>query len=672
MYKGQKNKQRFSYIVAYLSFSIQQLAVKKFHLYKYGFYNYLTTTTAGNLFLEPILARKKGLRNGQRFVNLFIKNASIFLIGILFLSPFLLSAQIACLDCEVQVPDSLQVDTFYLQELPEGAFRLPYEAGISFRLPVNTSEVLYLDPTLPPNIGIGKIKIKSITNLPAGLIWSPNQEEYDLPDERNGCVSICGMPLQFGLFKVEITVTAQVSVLSRDATFTRDLFIAPPQSDNQGFSMENNIGCGSTTVSFTNNNPSNGRAGFSYAWDFGNGVTSTEEIPMEQTYDTPGTYPVNYEVVIDTLGAILTEVSIVEAGCDDILGKPDFFIRLYDALDTLIFENTSLDNMDAPVSFPLNIKVGTGIHRLEVWDNDSGLGFSDDLCGIVSFDLSNQDTLREGELGVLLTIVHTPDTVRVQDSVVVLAVPTAPTIDLAATYFCEGDSMLLTASYDNNTTWYKDGLPIENATSNQFAATNSGEYHVSYINEAGCIAFSEPVELETITPPAAPVFSNTNNVLRLFNPAILPSDFELRWYQENNLLEETDMNLCIAEDGKYALELVDAETGCATLFETSIVVDDAIDCTTATADLSEYLSEVLLYPNPTAGAVSIDFTVTTPLEAVQLRVVNLLGQAVYQQRFTQLQGRQQLAINLENQAAGLYLVVLESEVGVSSWKLRKE
>ncbi len=636
--------------------------IYKLHSY-YGFCNFLITKKRS--FLKPIYTTlEKGWRGCTGLVNLSFGMAFLFL-------PLTLSAQNACPACEVAVPDSLQVDTFFLQDLPDGSFQMPYEANLSFRLPVNTTEVLYLDPTLPPNIGINSIKISSISNLPAGLVWEPNQSNYDLPEERNGCVRICGTPLQFGLFEVDITVTAQVSILSRDATFNRMLYIAPPSSDNQGFSMTNNIGCGSTEVAFENNNPSEGRTGFSYRWDFGNGDTSTAETPVAQVYDQPGVYPVNYQVIIDTIGATLTDITIVEAGCSDILGRADFYIRLFDELDTLVLETALPDNTNPPISLPLNFRLASSLYRLEIWDDDSGLGFADDLCGTVQFESTTRDTLEDGELMVNLSIVHTPDTVQVVDSVIVHELPVIPTIQLERTNFCDGDSMLLTASYTENVAWFFEGLPIVAARQTSFWATTAGEYHVSYTSPDGCVIFSEPIFLETIEVPGAPVFTNNENVLSLFNSAILENDFTLQWYQENNLLEETGMEICVSENGLYGLELIDESTGCRTLFETSIVVDAAIDCTSATNDLRNYINQIMLAPNPTSGALKIDMDLTSPIEEVRLSVANVLGQSVYQNAFDRLEGSLTFQIDISEEGAGMYWVILESREGLSSWKVLK-
>jgi len=642
--------------------------IYKLHLYNNGSCKFLHKKRRS--FLKPISKFRLGLRGLSGLVNLSLKG----LLGMIFL--FVMHGTVAgqslCTECEVQIPDSLQVDTFYLQEFPDGSFRLPYEANVSFRLPANTTEVLYLDPSLPPNLNINKVNITSIANLPAGLVWEANQNEYSLPDERNGCVRICGTPLQFGLFEVDITVTAQVSIISRSATFSRQLLIAPPSSENKGFTMTNNIGCGNTTVAFTNNNPSEGQAGFRYEWDFGNGMTSKEEQPTEQTYSSPGIYPVNYQVITDTLGSILTAIEVVEASCDDLLNKPDFYIRIYDPLDTLIFENSAISNTDAPITVPMNMPIGAGEYRLEVWDDDRGLGFKDDSCGAVFFNAASTDTLQDDDLKVLLSIIQTADTTRVQDSVVVFERPTAPIISLAETFFCEGDSVILNTTYSENTEWFMDGLPIANARDSFIVATEMGEYHVSYTSPEGCVVFSEAVFLETIPTPPAPIFSNTDNILRLFDASLLPTNSLLQWYQEGNLLAEEGQEICISENGMYGLEVLDMDTGCSTLYETSIVANESIDCTTATTDLSAYVSSAKLYPNPTTGLFYLEINLHQPIETPSLQIINALGQIVYQQHFTNLSNSQQLELNLAAQARGLYWVVLKSREGVSSWKILKE
>ena len=129
---------------------------------------------------------------------------------------------------------------------------------------------------------------------------------------------------------------------------------------------------------------------------------------------------------------------------------------------------------------------------------------------------------------------------------------------------------------------------------------------------------------------------------------------------------------CISENGRYGLELIDDLTGCSALFETSIVVDAAIDCTSATNDLLDYISQVRLFPNPTSGALNLDIDLVIQLEDVRLSVVNILGQSVYKTSFDRLQGSHNFDLNLSTEEAGMYWVILESREGISSWKVWKK
>ena len=175
--------------------TVSRLPSRKSKLHSYNNGSYKCLTTPKRPFLKPI-SLLKGLWDWQSLANLFLKIGwgTALLFGLL---PSLV-AQSICPDCEVLVPDALQIDTFFVQEFPDGNFQAPYLGNVSFRLPANTTEVLFLVPDLPGGIPFSSFKIKSLDNLPTGLVWMPNQEEYDLPDERNGCITICGRPLQYG------------------------------------------------------------------------------------------------------------------------------------------------------------------------------------------------------------------------------------------------------------------------------------------------------------------------------------------------------------------------------------------------------------------------------------------------------------------------------------------
>jgi len=584
-----------------------------------------------------------------------------------------LVAQTGCPDCVISLPDSLQEDTFYLQEFPDGQYRVAYDHSITYRLPTNTSQVLYLVPSLPAGIGIGEIKIKSINGLPAGLSWEPNQKSYDLPDERDGCIRVCGTPLQFGLFKLEITVTAQVSILSQDATFTRNFFIAPPTTTNSGFSMTNNVGCGNTTVSFENNNPSNGAEGYTYKWDFGLGGTSADENPQLQTYSEPGTYPVTYQAIIDTVGYILTEVKVNAASCDDFLGKPDLKIRITDAQNNIVFQNESVDNLEPPITFPLSLDIGAGNYKLEVIDDDSGLGGDDDICGTINFNQLSNGSLEDGDLKVSINIFHPVDTINTADSVVVYDIPFAPIVSFdGAVIFCEGDTLDLSASALSATQqWYRDSTPVTGATAPNLAITENGGYYIESITENGCVNTSPIAFLGPIPVPSAPVLKQEGNLLSIFNPAILPDPYSLRWFQEDNLLEHTAFALCIEETGKYGIELTNSTSGCSNYFESSYAYDENGICSTSADDLLAKVNNINIYPNPVQTDLFIELELVKSLENATITLSNTLGQQLDYQFINKSSTIQTIQFNVADYPSGMYLVQLRDGVNVTSWKVLK-
>lgn len=604
------------------------------------------------------------------------KNHSIFFLFIFCLfSNFTSYSQSMCPTCEVILPDSLQEDTFFLQEVSDGEFRKPFDANVAFRLPTNTTQIQFLVPSVPSGININELRIKSINNLPAGLSWEANQNNYNLPDERDGCIRICGTPFQFGTFEIDITVEAQVAIISQEATFSRTLVILPPETSNNGFSMINNIGCGDTEVSFINNNPSNGGAGFEYRWDFGLGSSTIDENPLPQTYTVPGVYPVSYTAIIDTIGFILTEIEVQALSCDDLFGRPDIKLRITDPQDSIVFENESIDNTEPPLRFPFNFAILDGNYTLEVIDDDSGLAGGDDICGTINFNQLSNGILEDGDLRVALSIFHPIDTVTAQDSVIVFSNPTIPIIDFDDTNpFCEGDTLFLDAVSDEATQfqWFQDSTLVNEAIQARFGITELGQYAVSIINENGCLSTSIPVSITPSPLPSPPVLKQQSNLLSIFDPSILPEDHSYRWFQEDNLLENSDFNLCIFETSSYRVELIDNSTGCSNSFEGVYSFDENGVCTTSAEDLSAQIEEIRIFPNPVTTHLNIELDLNERLEtSTYISIINTLGNTLFSQEINQSELSQQWQFNISDYPSGLYFIQITDGRKANTWKIMK-
>ena len=152
-------------------------------------------------------------------------------------------------------------------------------------MPITTQPICDEYPDFLPEflcgLSIVSVEILDVVGLPQGITYTPDQADgiYDLPDEKDGCATICGTPLFPGDYIVTIVVRATVLGISQTTSFEQDMYIEPMVSVTDGFTANPAAGCEGLTVEFTNNVPSSGVDGITYLWDFGNGLNSISENP---------------------------------------------------------------------------------------------------------------------------------------------------------------------------------------------------------------------------------------------------------------------------------------------------------------------------------------------------------------------------------------------------------
>lgn len=417
----------------------------------------------------------------------------------------------ACTPVSPPIP-GIPADTIYINELPDGMQGEYYENPIIFRFPETLQPICNLDPTLVPpefcGLALDAMRIISVTGLPQGMDYLPNLPEYALPAEKDGCATICGIPLFPGLYTATINLEVNVIGTWQAASFDQSLNILPAVSNTVGFSASPATGCEGMMVEFTNNIPSNGNAGITYSWDLGNGTNSTAETPSAQSYNTPGSYIVNYEAVIDTLPRELAIVIISASDCNDdvtplIPLAPDFYIRIFDPNGVEIY-NTELSTVDdqyPPVQINISpaIDLIAGNYSVEVWDSDGGLNPDDD-CGNVNFTEETTGSLSSGALTLDLTINDYTETIISTDTIEVYPTPATPTVSTAGgeVEICPGDVLTLSSStMSDNYQWYfiseTDTTAISGATDPTYEATEMGGYYAVVTSANNCSATSAPL-----------------------------------------------------------------------------------------------------------------------------------------------------------------------------------
>ena len=598
----------------------------------------------------------------QKFTSL------LFLLTCIFLFPIYLFGQTGCPGCMVDVPAGLSADTIYLDLVPDGTVFTAYDEDVSFRLPITTTPVAANDPTVPSGLSLDEIKILFISNLPPGLEWETNEETYFPDTETDGCVKLCGTPLQAGTYLLDIVLEVKVGFLTQESTFQRTLIIQPSVQTNDGFTMTNGSGCGSVTVDFENNILSNGANGFSYSWDFGNGTTSNNETPAPQIYNLPGAYPVHYQAVVDTSDFTLTKIKVLGADCGDIFGgNPDLYLNIIDPNGNTM-TTSDITNTNPPVEFNFNMPLIEGNYTLVVMDEDGGINGQDDECDFYSFNRFSNGILVNGGSSVELTILHPVDTIRSSDTVYVYQIPEpANILYTTPDTFCESDTLILNSSYPSGNQWFLNGTPISGATEASLQVEESGIYSVGFTNSFGCSSISNGEDI-TIDPlPSSPIYNNSDNLLEVSAPSLLPANYSLQWFYEGALVPgETGLTYCLVQSGEVTLEVTDTETGCINSFSNTHEFNSDFNC--GVVSLVELVENSLeIFPNPFQENLNISFDLDETQD-FEINVIDVLGKKITIDLREQFSGKFNQQYSFQGWIAGVYIL----EIGFGENRLHRK
>ena len=432
------------------------------------------------------------------------------------------------------------------KKLPDGKVGLAYDQTLSSYMPA-----YFIDPGTGINLTLLEIEILNIVNLPYGLSWTsniyPNKVYYpssNPPTTEHGCVRICGTPLLTSSDSIKVDFRVKVDagiggIVTQNKSFKIAINILAGSSGNSGFSVTNGTGCAPITSSFQTNFPSNGNPSYSYAWNFGNGLTSPVENPPAQTYSTAGTYQVTLSTTIDTFPYMLKSVEILGSDCTDFLSDPDFYAIVKqgntEVLNTHKAPYSASIDQIPPVQLNFNpIRLKNATYKLQIWDEDGGFGGADDSCGQVTFNGFNAGVFTQttGALIIKYEISHQKlifyDTVKIT----VYPNPSVPVIQPSPNdSVCVNDSILLSAPQASSYQWYKDTVQIVNAGQQNYTAGSNGNYALKITNSYGCSAKSAPVKLTFVPNPPKPALWTFNGTL---NTNL--SGFILQWYWEGQAL----------------------------------------------------------------------------------------------------------------------------------------
>ncbi len=496
----------------------------------------------------------------------------------------------------------------YPDTLPTGNVGQAYSTDVTFFMPLDTMGYDFTN-----------FHILSVS-LPVGLSWQCSNFatncDYNPQLSQYGCVNISGTPLLAGQYAVDVTVLADLTVLTGyPFIFQIYLEILPNNvvTSNTGFSMIGSAGCSPITVDFTNNNPGL----LAYTWDFGNGNTSTVENPVPQVYNVPGDYLVQYQA-FDNLTIVdvytLTNVTINSmnnygGGFPSYDDADAFFILKENGVS--IYQSSIIPDTNPAIGWPTSIVLNSAnIYIIEIWEADDTVGEilfgADDYMGNHTLSLTGCGGCTAGTSSISYTISHqiinpTPIVIS-EDTVHVYGYPPTPLIS-----YDSPSHTLTTPDLGYGYQWYFNNSPISGATTTTYVVPLSGVYHVVAINNTGCVSFSDTMTAVYCNPSVNPTIS-IGSIGELVATNI-PAGYTIQWsINAFEISGQTNDTIAAMITGDYSVAITDS-FGCvhtATSYAVFLGINES------------NLINWKIYPNPANETVTIEINQDTDFEVVQL------------------------------------------------------
>lgn len=545
--------------------------------------------------------------------------------------------------------------------LPDGMAGQYYDADVNFYLPAQFTH------SSGTNVTLTKLEVLSVSGLPFGLSFQSSSSNNTFfpsqnpPTTEHGCAKICGTPVFPGSYSMTVFVRAYVNTVigaqTSDDSFVIPITIVPGGSGNASFTALNTTGCGSVTATFLTNLPSNGKPGFSYNWNFGNGTTSTLETPPTASYHTPGQYQATCQTIIDTMPfRYLKTITVTGTSCTDYSGKPDLYIKVKDLNDNAIYQSAAVGNTNPPVTFTLpNVQINHNqSYLIDVWDEDTGIEAPDDNCATFQvMGNTNNVNLTSGNNGISI-VIEKP--VFIYNDTVTITVYEAPSkpgiVATPSDSACMGDSILLSTTSTASLQWYNDTTLLMGATQQELWVSVSGRYVLVATNDSnGCQAKSDTTIISIFNNPPKPTFWRQGDTLRT-----LLAGLNLQWYHNAAPINGVTGQAChIFAAGFYKL-IATTNEGC---FKSSdSVYYQPFNNAIHTPDI---LTDFKLYPNPNNGRFQLEYKLMQN-ENLLIAVYNVLGQQIFTEKSTYSAGTQKHHIPLSIPPA-VYILDLKTANG---------
>lgn len=206
-------------------------------------------------------------------------------------------------------------------------------------------------------------------------------------------------------------------------------------------------------------------------------------------------------------------------------------------------------------SVDLNANTGTGLTYQ--WQNN---GVSINGAVLPTYTASTS-----GDYSVIVTNTACSATSNTI-TVTVVEYPQASITPMGSTTFCQGNSVLLSATTGSSYTyqWLKNGTTINGATSQTYLASEAGDYSVTITNSGTCSTTSSEVSVEVNPLPTASISAAGPTVFCLGGTVTLSASqtpgYTYQWLLDGNVISNaTNPDFIATDAGSYTCNVTNPE-----------------------------------------------------------------------------------------------------------------
>ncbi len=237
-----------------------------------------------------------------------------------------------------------------------------------------------------------------------------------------------------------------------------------------------------------------------------------------------------------------------------------------------------------------------------------------------------------------------------------VSVSDAPTPTIStngSTTFCQGESVVLSASVSDSYQWYLNGTMISNGNGSTYTATQSGAYYVMVSNADQCdgVGNSSLIYVTANTSPTA--MFTADFVFNGYSYEFNNSSLNATSYNWNfgDGLTSTDANPThiFPASGPHTVTLTAMNGDCEDAHTMSFNVG---------VSENEYFTSLLLYPNPASSEAILSLEVKNASDLL-IDIMDVTGKIVYSQQTKNVLGSFNTQLPVHLLSSGIYFVKIQ-------------